>query len=258
MIPKTVTPSSSIADQNRYEVYCVTNSVNGKRYIGQTSYGSDLRWQRHVYLAEHNAYTRFYSAIRKYGHDKFNIEVIQRSLSADEANSTERKWIAKFETTEKQFGYNMTPGGDNGNEGRVMSENGKKSMKAAGEKRRNRPILARTRKTDELHRPVVEGFKSGKLRSELQKEFGLKRMHVVKILLRWKRLHEPDLHVGKDFQYESSKVSNRKRIDKNHKEIIDLFQSGLTRKQISSQLNVPYGHVKQVIHRHIKQNLDQH
>jgi group I intron endonuclease len=55
-------------------VYKIVNSVNGKEYIGITK-NTKLRWNAHVHSSK-TKNTPLYSAMRKYGIDKFNMQVI--------------------------------------------------------------------------------------------------------------------------------------------------------------------------------------
>lgn len=55
-------------------IYKVTNTINGKIYVGQTIRTIKKRWKQHVYSAyhetkEHNAPIQY--AIRKYGECAF-------------------------------------------------------------------------------------------------------------------------------------------------------------------------------------------
>ena len=70
-------------------VYKITNKVNGKVYIGQTSETLQKRFSRHMgYQAlEHD--TKFYRAVRKYGKDSFTIEQIDTAKTQKELDEKE-------------------------------------------------------------------------------------------------------------------------------------------------------------------------
>ena len=91
-------------------IYKATNLVNGKIYIGQTTKSLEWRRQRHKTETRDSRFTR---ALRKYGMEKFNWEVIQVCDSLDELNNTEIDWIAKLAATDRQVGYNTLAGGRN-------------------------------------------------------------------------------------------------------------------------------------------------
>lgn len=93
-------------------IYCATNIANDKKYIGQTTKTLEFRKAKH--LNDRNRNYHFYNAIRLYGKDSFRWEVIDQSDSKTELNEKESYWIAFYETTDPQKGYNMTFGGEGG------------------------------------------------------------------------------------------------------------------------------------------------
>lgn len=92
-----------------YVVYVHQNKVNGKRYIGITN-NTVKRWYGKG--KHYDGCPRFFNAIQKYGWDNFTHKVIERGLTIEEANERERFYIAKYRTTEKTYGYNITEGGN--------------------------------------------------------------------------------------------------------------------------------------------------
>ena len=103
---------------NRYIVYCHTNKINGKRYVGITSLDPNKRWKNGngYYNNEH-----FYSAIKKYGWEEFSHEILFTDLSEDEACKKEIELIAKWDLCNSKKGYNNSYGGKKGQ----MSEEAK-------------------------------------------------------------------------------------------------------------------------------------
>jgi len=90
-----------------YIVYCHINKINGKRYFGATSQKTEKRWQNG------NGYyrTRFGEAIREFGWDSFEHIIVKDNLTKDEAYALEIELIAKYHTTDENFGYNVAKGG---------------------------------------------------------------------------------------------------------------------------------------------------
>jgi group I intron endonuclease len=86
-------------------IYRITNVVNSKFYIGKTSKTVQERFQRHCYNHQKQN-THLYNAMRKYGVDKFKIEILEET---NLANEREIYWIETL-----QPHYNMTMGGDGG------------------------------------------------------------------------------------------------------------------------------------------------
>lgn len=96
-------------------IYCITNKVNGKKYIGQTIQTIRKRWNGHVSKCRNRPMVD--RAIDLYGKENFNIEQIEKVCfkSKDELceklNSLEQFYIKKFNTLSKnKQGYNITYG----------------------------------------------------------------------------------------------------------------------------------------------------
>ena len=92
-------------------VYCVTNSVNGKQYIGQTIRSIVERWRYHVRDAKLGSMCALHCAIRKYGVDAFAVEQLDSADSLEELNCKEAHYIGALQTF-APAGYNVTTGGD--------------------------------------------------------------------------------------------------------------------------------------------------
>lgn len=93
-------------------VYCITNIVNGKKYIGMTGRSLDERWDSHCSSARNGSPFRFHSAIRKYGESSFVREILFNDLSIEESRTIEEQTIEEFNTM--VYGYNSKPGGCGG------------------------------------------------------------------------------------------------------------------------------------------------
>ena len=90
-------------------IYCITNKVNGKRYIGQTTMPLYKRW--HAHKKATGRCVSISAAIRKYGADAFEIVEIDRANSREELDALEIAHIAAANTLDPSFGYNLRPGG---------------------------------------------------------------------------------------------------------------------------------------------------
>lgn len=87
-------------------IYIIKNTVNNKVYIGQTKDSLQKRFGKHLSSCEYV----IGKAIRKYGKDKFYIELLEE-VDLENLNEREIFWINMFDSTNNKFGYNMSVGG---------------------------------------------------------------------------------------------------------------------------------------------------
>ena len=92
-------------------IYIIRNTVNDKVYVGQTHVSIKLRFQNHLSAARRDLDYVIGKAIRKYGEDKFYVELLEECL-IEELNEREQYWISFFKATDNKFGYNMSIGGN--------------------------------------------------------------------------------------------------------------------------------------------------
>lgn len=92
-------------------IYIIRNTVNDKVYVGQTHVSIKLRFQNHLSAARRGLDYIIGKAIRKYGEDKFYVELLEECL-VEELNEREQYWISFFKATDNRFGYNMSIGGN--------------------------------------------------------------------------------------------------------------------------------------------------
>lgn len=107
-------------------IYKVTNKINGKVYIGKTIYNLEKRRKRHESNSLNDKINYyFYRALRKYGWNNFEWEIIDRAKTEKELNLLEILYIEEYR--HKGHVYNMTNGGD-GVSGNKLSEESRKKM----------------------------------------------------------------------------------------------------------------------------------
>lgn len=93
-------------------IYKVTNLINNKLYIGQTSGKLKTRWSKHVRSSlNFIKNSAFPQAIRKYSSKNFLIEEIDLCESNEEADYIEKYWIKFYKTQNNNYGYNIAEGG---------------------------------------------------------------------------------------------------------------------------------------------------
>ena len=99
---------------SHFKVYCWTNSITKKSYVGYTGDGVQFRWSKHLLRARTGGQTYFDRALRKYDPTHWTCKVLFESLSETEAKKKEVHFISEFVTL-APHGYNSTQGGTGGN-----------------------------------------------------------------------------------------------------------------------------------------------
>jgi len=94
-------------------IYKITNQVNGKIYVGQTSQTIVRRWRRHIEHAASGRKCAFHNAIRKYGPEAFSKQILEE-CDPSALNEREIYWIAELKAIQHDIGYNRTTGGQKG------------------------------------------------------------------------------------------------------------------------------------------------
>jgi group I intron endonuclease len=166
-------------------IYCITNIVNGKRYVGQTRETLWNRWRGHRNAAlgaseqSYKARTAIGRAMRKYGVDRFTISVLEICTSADELDAREAHWIVQLGTL-RPHGYNLTAGGNTSrrtpevaaaisaaNKGRIKTPEWRAKLSAA---HKGKKLSAEQRAgISEFHRGRKQSEASNRKRSEALK-----------------------------------------------------------------------------------------
>ena len=92
-------------------IYKITNTINGKSYIGQTCHDA-VKKRLNPHLAG-NGNRILKKAIKKYGREAFTFEILHDSIIPEFLDDLEIEAIAKFNTL-VPHGYNLTTGGNSG------------------------------------------------------------------------------------------------------------------------------------------------
>lgn len=116
-------------------IYKITNTVNGKSYIGVTSYSRPVRrWRKHILVSKNKqlyltngSFGSLHQAILDFGVKSFTFDVLEE-CSRKVGFKREQFWI-KFHNTFGDGGYNKTAGG-RGFNGRTHSKETKQRLAA--------------------------------------------------------------------------------------------------------------------------------
>lgn len=93
-----------------FYVYKITNTVNNKIYVGQTTDSLNTRFNRHKgYQLNMDYNSKLHRAMKKYGTDKFSIHLIEECKNQEELTKREYYWINKLNTINE--GYNINNSG---------------------------------------------------------------------------------------------------------------------------------------------------
>lgn len=112
-------------------IYKITNKITDKNYIGKTKKDLHERLHEHYKSSKRNdTNSLLHKAIRKYGIDNFEIQLIVKIINED-ANLNEIKYIKEYKSF-SPYGYNLTKGGDGGLWTRERKESFSKYQKKFG------------------------------------------------------------------------------------------------------------------------------
>ena len=95
-------------------IYKITNKINQKIYIGESTRTIEERWSDYVRELKFSKKPRpIINAMRKYGIDNFSIEVIEENIQTKEQlDSLEKHYIKLYESCNPKNGYNIENGGN--------------------------------------------------------------------------------------------------------------------------------------------------
>lgn len=87
-------------------IYKITNKLNGKIYVGQTTRSVEIRFKEHARCKK----SLIGKAMNKYSIENFIIDVLEECETLEQLNEREKFWIATFKCKTPN-GYNQTDGG---------------------------------------------------------------------------------------------------------------------------------------------------
>src|SRR5919108_330916 len=119
-------------------VYLITNTLNGKYYVGNTQFSFINRWKTHLDDARRGSKFHLHSAIRRDGPEVFIYEILNESPSKEKLGDLERLWILTLRAYHPEIGYNMTLGRDGGVPTEVVREKLRSYAKNRSEEHRIR------------------------------------------------------------------------------------------------------------------------
>jgi group I intron endonuclease len=124
-----------------FSIYCITNVKNHKKYVGwTTAKDPKRRWYGHVKNSKEGSQCLIHKAMRKYGIDVFDFQVVFQSSNKTFIQKIMEPYFILSENSHyiTGWGYNMTYGGE-GTTGLRWSKSQRiaKSKSQLGEKNHN-------------------------------------------------------------------------------------------------------------------------
>ena len=102
----------NLKTNKKHLIYKAT-SPSGKVYVGKTISELTIRIKKHNYNAiAQNRQWLFSKAIRKYGIENIKFEIIETVYGNALTNIRETFWIRQNQSNDRNFGYNLTGGGE--------------------------------------------------------------------------------------------------------------------------------------------------
>lgn len=215
-------------------IYLLRNLSDGKVYIGK-SIDLEKRLKEHklslIRGNHHNNYLQ--NAWNKYGENNFEVEILFNSDDREELNEKEIYFIKLYKSNDLNCGYNLTSGGEGG----FINEEVKMKMSISA--RGKRASLS------------VEQVRCVKLavfclmdRKEISNMFGISTKAITQIVR------------GVSYNYIlpelNDKISDIKQslIKERNIKILELFDSGLTIKQISDKTDYSISIIEKCVYRY--------
>jgi group I intron endonuclease len=148
-----------------YFIYKITNTINGKIYIGKTK-NVAKRLAAHKTAAKRKSpkdYSYLHRAMNKHGVENFIIEILANFKNEEDCFLSEINYISLLKSTDRNIGYNLTLGGE-GRSGAKHSEETKKKISdyvrlnptTASFKKGNKPNPIGLAKSKEFNRKLSD------------------------------------------------------------------------------------------------------
>lgn len=213
---------------NKFYVYCFTNIKNNKIYIGKTN---NLIKRKSYHKFANGGCKYFHSAIKKYGFSNFDFKILATFNNEIDALNSEIYYIKQYNSDNKNYGYNLTSGG----EGITGYKHSKKSIKKISQAMtaENNPKAKLTIKLADQIRDIYHNENINY--DKLAVMFDVKITTIYRIVNNLSFVNKTYI---KKQKYVGSNIHSSKLNEEKVKEIMELISIGLSNKEIAFKYNV--------------------
>lgn len=260
-------------------IYKITNTINDKVYIGQTTNTFNRRYRAGKWW-KYTTNRHLISSVNMYGHEVFEVDKeFDIAMTKEELDLKEKLWIEYYQSNNRLYGYNIEDGGANGK----LNEEARKRMKEIAlknaEAKRGVPRSEKDKKAiqdafnekflkehpKEEADKVQELFNKGFSKLEIEREYGIS-VHIINKLINIYNLDftptpsmlgkkgelNPKYNKPRSIEANDKMVEtwNKKRADKWLSEldnIQELLDNGVSISEISVRYNTSRATIRKVI-----------
>lgn len=211
-------------------IYWFRNTIDGKIYIGQSKYLKSRYCQHKIEFqngTHHNEYLQ--RAVNKYGFKNFEYKILKR-CPPDELDDWEIYYIEKYDTLNRNKGYNIKPGGNNSD----IANETKEKIRFAN-MGRNGKLTAE--EVAEIKIAVINGA----VEKDLAKKYGVQYSTISKIVRckNWKQV-SPELNESLLCLHETKEKEREKFVK-------GLYYLGYSVNQIVKKTNIALLVIKRIL-----------
>lgn len=215
-------------------IYCYTNILNNKKYIGQTN-NLERRKKQHIQDSIHchkghevSYNLPFHSAIRKYGIDNFNFEILEiiDTENWDDVNTLESNYINNLKTICPN-GYNLQSQGQ-ANKGLNKSRLSENVIEEIISKLKNKEYIPNIAEEYQLSRSYISDINNGRCLRKENEIYPLQQNRITneKYLEIIDLIKNTNYSLSKIADYEEMHHDTIEKINKGHQKIIRALYEG--------------------------------
>ena len=215
-------------------IYCYTNKINNKKYIGQTN-NLERRKKQHIQDSIHchkgheiSYNLPFHSAIRKYGIDNFDFEILKIIDTEDwnEVNDIESKYINDFQTICPN-GYNLQAQGQ-ANKGLNKTALPENVVEEIISKLKEKELISNISEEYQLSRSYISDINNGRCLRKENETYPLQQNRITneKYLEIIDLIKNTNYSLRKIAEYEEMNRDTIEKINKGYQKIVRTLYDG--------------------------------